>query len=87
MRPRRRGSRRYQLPADTREQMQFSYADTLKMSSRFAEAEQVADDLLSQQRARLGPRHRRPVIHSCCSPAVARLIQEAGHTSRSQQIP
>ena len=45
------------LQADTREQIQFSYADTLKMSSRFAEAEKIADDLLSQQRARLGPRH------------------------------
>ena len=45
------------LSADAREQIQFSYADTLKMSSRFAEAEKVADDLLSQQRARLGPQH------------------------------
>ena len=52
------------LPPELRDQLQFSYADALKMTSRFAEAQSVATELLDRQRARLGAQHPQPCYTS-----------------------
>jgi serine/threonine protein kinase len=52
------------LPPELRDQLQFSYADALKMTSRFAEAQSEATELLGRQRARLGSQHPQPCYTS-----------------------
>jgi non-specific serine/threonine protein kinase len=45
-------------------QVQFSYADALKMTSRFSEAQSQATELLARQSARLGTHHPQPCYTS-----------------------
>ena len=52
------------LPPELRDLLQFSYADALKMTSRFAEAQSEAAELLGRQRARLGAQHPQPCYTS-----------------------
>jgi eukaryotic-like serine/threonine-protein kinase len=52
------------LPPELRDQVQFSYADALKMTSRFSEAQSQATELLARQRARLGAQHPQPCYTS-----------------------
>jgi len=52
------------LPPELRDQLQFSYADALKMTSHFAEAQSEATELLARQRARLGAQHPQPCYTS-----------------------
>lgn len=52
------------LPPELRDQVQFSYADALKMTSRFSEAQAQATELLARQRARLGAQHPQPCYTS-----------------------
>lgn len=52
------------LPPELRDQVQFSYADALKMTSRFNEAQSQATELLVRQRARLGAQHPQPCYTS-----------------------
>jgi non-specific serine/threonine protein kinase len=42
------------LPLDVRNQIQFSYADTLRLAGNFAAAQRQAYDLLASERAQLG---------------------------------
>jgi eukaryotic-like serine/threonine-protein kinase len=59
------------LPPELRDQLQFSYADALKMTSHFAEAHAEATELLARQRARLGPQHPQPCYTSLLVASVA----------------
>lgn len=52
------------LPPELRDQVQFSYADALKMTSRFGEAQSQATELLARQSARLGTHHPQPCYTS-----------------------
>jgi hypothetical protein len=52
------------LPPELRDQVQFSYADALKMTSNFSEAQSQATELLTRQRARLGAQHPQPCYTS-----------------------
>lgn len=45
------------LPLDMRDQIQFSYANSLEMSGHFIEAEKQARELLARQRITLGANH------------------------------
>jgi len=45
------------LAPDIRDKIEFRYADTLKMSGRFDDAEARTTDLLSREEQRLGPKH------------------------------
>jgi non-specific serine/threonine protein kinase len=58
------------LPPELRDQVQFSYADALKMTSRFSEAQSEATDLLARQRARLGAHHPQPCYTSALVASV-----------------
>jgi eukaryotic-like serine/threonine-protein kinase len=58
------------LPPELRDQVQFSYADALKMTSRFSEAQSQATELLARQRARLGTHHPLPCYTSALVASV-----------------
>jgi serine/threonine protein kinase len=59
------------LAPELRDQMQFSYADALRMTSRFAEAQSQATELLARQHARLGAQHPQPCYTSVLVASVA----------------
>jgi DNA-binding winged helix-turn-helix (wHTH) protein len=62
------------LPPELLDQVQFSYADALKMTSQFAEAQVEATELLARQRARLGATHAQPCFTSVLVASVAGYI-------------
>lgn len=45
------------ITPELKDQLQFSYADTLRMDNQFVDAAAQADELLTRQRARLGATH------------------------------
>jgi serine/threonine protein kinase len=45
------------LAPDLRDQLEFSYADSLRLAGRMAEARSLAAQLLDRQSARIGPEH------------------------------
>jgi eukaryotic-like serine/threonine-protein kinase len=64
------------LAPELRDQVQFSYADALKMTSRFAEAQSEATELLGRQRARLGMQHPQPCYTSVLVASVKGYMGE-----------
>jgi eukaryotic-like serine/threonine-protein kinase len=64
------------LPPELRDQLQFSFADALKMTSRFAEAQSEATELLGRQRARLGTQHPQPCYTSVLVASVKGYLGE-----------
>jgi tetratricopeptide (TPR) repeat protein len=64
------------LPPELRDQLQFSLADALKMTSRFAEAQSEATELLGRQRARLGMQHPQPCYTSVLVASVQGYMGE-----------